>query len=572
MEEIYLKKRVKIILAVLIVVGVGITSISTIFWIILNQNGLNEAPIILNYYPATNPTINIDHTYEQEFNLTAYDPNGDTLTYSWYLNNTEVGENSPSYLFIANSSFIGNSTVYVHVSDGSLVTIHSWDLMVDLYYEWSYIDCPGAPISIVPSQIIKVGVIGDTDDISGQGAKYGARLAAFEINSFGGIAINDKTYYIGITDENSEEATLIFNPAVAINAANQLINYKRVKYTLGSYRTEAALTYQPLFAEKKIIFFNTGVTANELTQRVLDDYDLYKYYFQILYNSTSLGSDLISLLTNTAAFYSASSGHNITRFSFIREDLTWTQPLRDALIYVLTHNSIFNLTYTGTDIAFALDVNPIKMDTYFSYIVGNNTQIVIPLITSPAGQTFADSYGQIPGGPSCIPIGINARSQDEDFWSTTGGNCNYSVGIEAVFDTNKTTKTIPFWNAYKTEYGNDPIYTAACSYDAVYQLKWALDEIQSFNSDILVTQLETLTKASGGLEGATAWFAYYNSHSPVYGWPNSVGLAIQWMNGQKNFLIGPGLYPSDPYSTMPPYGTMLNQTLMVLPPNLYFYD
>ncbi|MFX0026731.1 MAG: ABC transporter substrate-binding protein [Candidatus Hermodarchaeota archaeon] len=564
-----MKKQVKIILALLIVLGVGIASISTIFWITLNQN---KAPIILNYYPTTNPTINIDHTFEQEFNVTAYDPKGDPLTYSWYLNDTGVGENSPSYLFIANSSFIGNSTVYVYVSDGILVTIHSWDVIVDLYYEWSYTDCPGAPMSIDPSQIIKLGVIGDTDDFSGQGTNNGATLAAYEINSAGGIAISGKTYYIGLTNENSEEADLLFNSTAAINAANQLINYKRVQYALGSYRAEAALTYQPLFAEKKIIFFGTGNAVNELTQRVLDDYGLYKYYFQILYNSTSIAKDLISILIGTAAFYSESSGHNITRFSFIREDLPWNEPLRDALIYVLTHNSILNLTYTGTDIAFGLPISPATMDTYFSYIVGNNTQIVIPLITGPAGQIFANSYGQLSGGPSCIPIGINVRSQDSNFWGDTFGNCNYSVGIEAAYDTNKTTKTMPFWNAYKTAYGKDPIYTAACSYDAIYQLKWALNETQSFNPDNLVAQLETLTRASGGLEGATAWLAYYNSHSPVYGWPFSTGLALQWMNGQKNFLIGPGLYPSDPYSTMPPYGTMLNQTLMVLPPNLYFYD
>jgi hypothetical protein len=258
----------------------------------------------------------------------------------------------------------------------------------------------------------------------------------------------------------------------------------------------------------------------------------------------------------------------------MRENSPWTQPLKDGLEFVLTHNPIFNLTYTGTDIIFGPDVSAVDMDTYFSDIVGSNTQIVIPLITGPAGLIFANSYGQLSGGPSCIPIGINVRSQETDFWDATTGNCNYCVDIEAVYETNKTTKTLPFCYSYKTEYGSDPIHTAACSYDAIYQLIWALNWTQSFDSDILVTQLETLTKVSGGLEGATAWFAYDNSHSPVYGWPFSVGLAIQWMNGHKNFLIAPGLYPSDPYSIMimPPYGTMLNQTLMVLPPNLYFYD
>ena len=54
-----------------------------------------------------------------------------------------------------------------------------------------------------------------------------------------------------------------------------------------------------------------------------------------------------------------------------------------------------------------------------------------------------------------------------------------------------------------------------------------------------------------------------------------IGLAVQWISGKKNFLVAPGLYPSDPYSTIamtPPYGTLLNQTLMTLPPGFYFYD
>ena len=141
---------------------------------------------------------------------------------------------------------------------------------------------------------------------------------------------------------------------------------------------------------------------------------------------------------------------------------------------------------------------------------------------------------------------------------------------------NKTYKTLPFWNAYKAKYATDPVYTATGTYDTFYQLKWMLESSMTLDPDVNVAQLESVKDLpGGGMVGAGGYLAYDLSHCPRYGWPFGTGLAVQWISGKKNFLIAPGLYPSDPYSTIamtPPYGTMLNQTLMTLPPGFYFYD
>ncbi len=435
-------------------------------------------------------------------------------------------------------------------------------------YAWSADDCPGAPDDITKDQIIKVGIIGDTKRIQGEGALEGALLAAEEINSDGGVTVNGEKYYLGIVSENSDEANPILDTAVAVSAAKKLINYYKVKFASGSFRTEAALAYQDLWAKKKIVFWNTGAATSGLTQKVLDDYDKYKYYFQPSpQNTTALAINLISLIISTAALHTALAGgaYNVTRFSFMREDLAWTAGFAAIMIGALTNNTSFNLTYTGKDIAFPQDVGASELNAHWKTIDDAHTQIVIPIISGSAGLTFATTYGDYE--PKCVPIGINVLAQDADFGKDTSNRSDYCVTLESVYETNKTSKTLPFWYAYIDKWDTSPIYTATGTYDSMYQLKWALEGAQSFKSDDVVTQLEKL-KPGAGLEGAGGVGAYDASHSPVYGWPYAMGLAIQWYQGKKTLVPAVGLYPSDPYSTIagkPPYGILLNTTPFQMP-------
>ncbi|MHA2269132.1 MAG: ABC transporter substrate-binding protein [Promethearchaeota archaeon] len=437
-------------------------------------------------------------------------------------------------------------------------------------YQWSAADCPGAPTDITEDQIIKVGIIGDMARAVGEGQRDAGLLAAEEINTAGGISFGGgKKYYIGIVWEDSDENNPILDTATAVSAAKRLINYRKPHFATGSSRTETALAYQQLFLDEKMIFWNTGAATTTLTQKVLDDYNNSKYYFQISpVNTTALAKNLITLIITEAAL-AHGMGSNISRFSFMREALAWTVGFRDFMIAFLTNNPTYNLTYTGVDVAFPQDVTPTQMDAHFNTVVAANTSIVIPIISGTAGLTFANSYGDLPGGQTCVPIGINVLGQEAEFWTDTGGRCNYSIGIDTVFETNKTSKTMAFWNAYVAEYGTDPVYTATGTYDVIYQIKWMLENTASFNPDVNVAQLETLTRASGGLEGAAGYSAYDASHSPEYGYPFGVGLAVQWISGAKQFIAAPGLYPSDPYSPVPPFGAMLNQTIITLPPDIF---
>lgn len=432
------------------------------------------------------------------------------------------------------------------------------------YYEWSLSDTPGAPSNVNASQIIRVGVIGDTERIQGQGSKNGAWLAAYEINSAGGVTVGGEVYYIGISSENSDEANPVLDTSVAVSAAKKLINFKRVQFATGGFRTEAGLAYQDLWMEKKIIFFNTGAATAGLTAKVLSDYATYKYFFQPSpLNTTALAIELITLVISTASFQSTVTGHNISRFSFLREDYAWTAGFAGLMIPAL---EAYNLTFTGSSIAFAPDATAIQLEAHWNTINSSLTQIVIPLISGPIGLTYMNSYASIQ--PQCIPIGINVVAQDADFYVDSSGDAAYGVTLESVFETNKTSLTLGFWNNYLTNFSTSPIYTATGSYDAIYQLAWALEGADSFDPDDLVTQLETL-KMGAGLEGAGGIGAYDQSHSPHYGWPYGIGLAVQWQDdGTKRLVPAPGIYPSGVYEP-----ALQNMDPLQLPAwGLYYFD
>jgi branched-chain amino acid transport system substrate-binding protein len=427
-------------------------------------------------------------------------------------------------------------------------------------YSWGSKDCPGAPAGLTEDQIIKIGVMGDTERIHGEGQLWGAQLAARELNEAGGIVVDGKQYYYGITSENTDEANPQLDITKAVAAAQRAINYKRVQLATGGFRTESLLAYRDLFMEAAIPFINTGAATTTFCQSVLDDYDTYKYFFQNNpINSTALAMELIKLLITTCIVKYYASGYTIIlkNFAIVRENLAWTAGFAGLMVAALTNNPSWNLTFTGVNIAIPQEVSSTEMASHWNKINGNRTQIVIPIISGEAGLAFTTSYAD--AKPNCTIFGINVMSQDASYWDLTNGACEYGTTLESLFLTNKTSKTIGMWNAYEARFGTTPIYTAAGSYDAIYQYHYAINTTGSFSSSNVVAGLESLTRTNP-LEGSSGNIAFDASHCTVEGWPWGVALALQWIDGTKRLVPGIGVYPSGSYNVIDalPLGSLAN--------------
>ena len=411
-------------------------------------------------------------------------------------------------------------------------------------YQWTAADAPGAPAGTTEDQIIRMGVLGGLNDIQGAGALEGALLAAEEINEAGGVDVGGTTYYVGITSEDTDESNPNLDVTKGVAAAERIINYKRAQFLLGGFRSESLLAYQEVIMDAQIPFIGTGASTDLFCQNVLDDYARYKYFFRNMpINSSSLGAQIIGALAFYRGYLSALLAPTpITQFSILYEDLTWTTPLVTALIGVLPAYG-----YTlATSIAYPITASQTAMDGYMTQIDGNNTQVLIPVISAQGGILMMNSYASLlaAGNGGFVVIGIDVQAQLDSFWTDSNGNCLYETLLQSLVRTAKTPKSLPFWDAFVAEYSHEPLYTAVGSYDAVYQFVYAINASQSFNADTIVTTLETID-VNNPIAGAGGLGAFTSSHDIQAGYPFGYTLFAQWQAGGTKVAVTTGdvVYP-----------------------------
>ncbi|GAH74386.1 unnamed protein product, partial [marine sediment metagenome] len=207
-------------------------------------------------------------------------------------------------------------------------------------YSWGAKDCPGAPAGITEDQIIRIGVLGGIYDIQGRGQLEGAELAAYEINSGpsgdgsdGGIVVDGKRYYIGITAEDTDESNPNLNTVTGVAAAERILNYKQVQFLTGGFRSEALAVYLETVMAAQKIFIGTGAATDVFCMNVRgfpagdysglpdfpgSDYDKYKYFFRNMpINSTALAGEIFTFLLTYAGYFSTTQGRAINKFGIL---------------------------------------------------------------------------------------------------------------------------------------------------------------------------------------------------------------------------------------------------------------
>jgi len=283
----------KNIIAIIILACIGIASVVTIYWISITlyetPEEANEAPIILTYYPLLNPSI--DETESQEFNVGAYDPDGDPLTYGWYLDGIKVGGNLTTYIFDASGKPIGSYTVKVNVTDGDLTVDHSWTLTVLLENHapiiLTYYPLINPSIYETESQEFNV----TASDPEGDPLTYGWYLDGIKVGG------NLTTYTFDASGKPIGPYTV------------------KVNVTDGDFVVDHSWTLTVLLEEELRI----ATTSNPITMDPVDSWDTNSNYMLdqvvetlIAYNLSDPTFPLVGRLAETWDFQSTKFGTNIT--------------------------------------------------------------------------------------------------------------------------------------------------------------------------------------------------------------------------------------------------------------------
>ena len=399
---------------------------------------------------------------------------------------------------------------------------------------------PGISFSIPLSQVIKVGILNDMGEISGDHSWNGAYLAAKEINEAGGLLINSTIYYIGLVAEDTDETDPSLDVSKGVSAANRMIKYHEPHFITGGFRPESVLAYQEVIMDAHIPFLSTGVSLDQFCQNVYTDYARYKYFFRVMpLNSTAFGTELIYFYSYLADYLNTTYGVNSIKFAILREDLTWTDPFAAALqMYLPIINPIFTF---ASEIAYPITASATDMTTYLVSLQSDGAQLVIPLISGQTGILMSMVYDMLK--PNYLLAGINVFAEHGSYWYDTSGSCNYEVVIQGIYNVSKTPLTRSFWRSYINEYGEEPVYTGAGTYDSVKMLAQVVLNTQSFNPEAIVTELEKIN-ASNPFTGVSNYIAFTETHDLVEGWPYGTILACQWFNANKTVIsTGNLIYP-----------------------------
>jgi branched-chain amino acid transport system substrate-binding protein len=362
------------------------------------------------------------------------------------------------------------------------------------------------------AETIKIGFLGDLDGLLGKPNWQGAILAVEEINAEGGI-LGRQVELISEDDDGGGD------PVLLTNALTKLITTHNVDFIIGGGGGGQGETLvQDIIAQHKIICISAQTIPEELNQRVLDNYDTFKYYFNMQFNDTSgkLG------MTDSLIYIREQTGFN--KVGYLAEDMAWTKPFRDEFDVFLPENG-FELVYKGK-----FPLGTVDFSSYFAAAEAAGVEVLLPLIVLDGGIPFCKEYYDRQS-PMLVFGGVNSLAVDPNGWAWTDGKCNHmdfgTVPTTAGYPF--TSKTLQTREAYMNRWGEAITWGAANYYDGI---KFILAD--AIETEAIIKALETTSVETSNARN----FVFTKSHALMMGTdandPNEdypIVMGFQWQDG-----------------------------------------
>ena len=364
---------------------------------------------------------------------------------------------------------------------------------------------------------IKIGFLGDLDGITGKPSWQGAKLAVEEINAEGGI-LGRQVELVGEDHDGGAD------PVILSNALTKLITIHNVDFIVGGASGDSEILVQDTIAQNKIICISGASIADDITQRVLDDYDRFKYYFSTLFNATcgKLG------MTDSMIHIRELTGFN--KIGYMAEDLGWNKESREGLDVFLPENG-FELVYKGR-----FPVGTVDFSSYFAAAEAAGVEVLVSMIVLDGGIPFCKEYYDRQS-PMLVFGGTNLLASDPRGWEWTEGKCN-NMDFGNVPTTTGypfTSKTLQTREAYMNRWGEAITWTAAITYDDIkFILADAIERAGTIETEAVIKALEETSIETSNARD----FVFTESHGVMMGKdandPDadySIVMGFQWQDG-----------------------------------------
>ena len=368
------------------------------------------------------------------------------------------------------------------------------------------------------SDTIKIGVLADLDGAIGKTILQGTKLAAEQINAEGGI-MGKQIEVIGEdTDvESGSDATKVDL------ALTRLITLRNVDFIIGISAGQG-FRIQEVISQYKKIFFDIDAAEDSYTQRVLEDYDSYKYYFRDTFNATSTFQGMID------GFLQFKELTGLNKIGYLAEDLGWNTEITKGVDIVLPELG-FDLVYEGK-----FPIGTVDFSSYFAQAEAEGVEVMVPLIAVGGAVPFVKEYSDRQS-PMVIYGGIlGGGVTGKEGWEITEGKCEYTTSAAYAITAgyNLTSKTLPVREAYINRWNEIPSSSAATAYDILrYILADAIRRAGTLEVSAVIDALETTSIETTNAKN----FVYTSSHDLMMGEnPNNpdadytLVIYFQWQN------------------------------------------
>ncbi|MGD9131030.1 MAG: ABC transporter substrate-binding protein [Candidatus Bathyarchaeota archaeon] len=367
-------------------------------------------------------------------------------------------------------------------------------------------------------ETIKIGVLADLD---GYNKNYWQEmvLAGEQINAEGGI-LGKQVEVIGEDCVTTSEG---YDSSEVSAALTRLLTVHEVDFVIGAIDGEALFASQDIMAQHEKIYIALTGTFDELTQRVIDDYDKYKYYFSCVWNATSVYQGM----TDGLLHFRELTGFK--KVGYLAEDIGIFQDAVDGLDHFLPENG-FELVYKGV-----CPPSVVDFSSYFAAAESAGVEVLVPLI-AVQGVPFVKEYYDRQS-PMTVYGGLVIGAATPNSWELLEGKCNcVTIGVlPAVAGYPLTSKTLPFRDAYVNRW-NEISEGGGLAYDVLrYILTDAIERAGTTETDAVI---EALEKTSVETATAKNWI-FTHSHALMMGKnpndPNAdyaMVLYFQWQDGE----------------------------------------
>ena len=310
------------------------------------------------------------------------------------------------------------------------------------------------------------------------------KLAVQEINQAGGVLGRPLKYIIA----DNKGAT-----SLTVEGTRRLLLEENAKFIFVEGRTEISLAAQEcaasMFKDYPHIMIFNGTMGRELTDRVVDDYETYKFCFRDFDPEISQFAQMEYFVGKQ--WRKMMPG--IKKIAILWEDLEWCKPYREGYPSLGIPSWENIMKKHGLEVVYSKPVKP-RGTMYLPLLQQIAMKKADYILYVSSWFTDTESFAKQWAGSAArdIPMQLyGGVSMTHDYWKLTGGKCLGAISCFAEAVLPLTEKTIPFGELAKAH--NIPAQlNVHFAYADIYFIKKVIETAGGVdNIDKLIKAMET---------------------------------------------------------------------------------